>query len=120
VVTLEQDTTITAYYEISAEADADGDAGSSALLDRLARILNGDDCFDGQDQSKVGKAVSKIIKDIFGEDEVKTDKLERTLDNRIIEDCVPEDDGNERGQGNDDNRGPGRNGDDDEEEEEDD
>jgi aldose sugar dehydrogenase len=109
-VTLEQDTTITAHYEISAEAGAD-DAGSSALLDRLARILNGDDCFDGKDQSKVGKAVSKIIKDIFGEDEVKTDKLERTLD-RIIEDCVPEED--------DGNRGPGRNGDDDEEEEDDD
>jgi hypothetical protein len=35
-ITLEEDTTITAYYEVGAEAEADTD-GSNRLLDRLAK-----------------------------------------------------------------------------------
>jgi glucose/arabinose dehydrogenase len=97
-ITLEEDTTITAYYEVGAEAEADTD-GSNRLLDRLARILDGDECIDEHDQRRLDNALGKVIKDIFGEDEAKTDRLERMID-RIIEDCVND---NGRGQGNENN-----------------
>jgi glucose/arabinose dehydrogenase len=107
-VTLDQDTTITAHYDTDAEADTDS---SSNTIDRIARILDGDDCFDEQDERRLGNAISKLIRDIFGENEENTDRLERELD-RIIEDCA-DDDGSRRGQGNQGNGGSGGDGDDD-------
>lgn len=110
-ITLDQDATITAYYDTEAEADDGADtAGSNIVRDRLIGILNGNDCFDEQDKRRLDSAISKIIGDI-GENEVKTDRLERALD-RIIEDCTDEDDDG-RGEDNRVNGGPGRNGDDD-------
>ena len=116
-VTLDGDTTITAHYEIKSTASS-----NTVIIDRLARILDKDGCFDDGDQRRLGNAISRIIQDIFGENQMNTDRLERALD-RIVEDC--EDDGdnndrNRRGQGNDDNRDQGRNDDDDEDEEEND
>lgn len=108
-ITLDQDTTITAHYDTNAETDADV-ASSNTVIDWFTRILDGDDCFDEKDQRKLGNAVSKLIEDIFGENEDKTDKLEKVLD-RIIENCVDDDNG--RGQGNQGNGGSGRDGDDD-------
>jgi glucose/arabinose dehydrogenase len=110
-VTLEEDTTITAHYEVEAEPEETG-RSNTIIIDRLTRILDDDECFDRGDQRRLSNAITRIIQDIFGEDEVNTDRLERIID-RIVEDCG-DDDGN-RGQGNNDNRGQGRNNDDDEE-----
>jgi hypothetical protein len=102
-VTLDKDTTITAHYKVESAADSD-----TVTVHRLAQILDGDNCFDEKDERRLGNAVDKLIGDIFGEDEVKTDKLERILD-RIIEECAEDDD---RGK---DNQGNGGSGDDEEE-----
>lgn len=109
-VTLDKDTTITAHYRI--ESEDSPDTSNTIIIDRLVGTLNGNDCFDEKDQRKLDNAVSKITEDIFGEDGVNTDRLERVID-KIIEDCMDDDDNDERSQGN---GGPGRNGDDDEEE----
>lgn len=101
-IILNQDTTITAFYDT--EADDDDDSPST-IIDRFAGILDGDECFDEKDQRKLDNVIGKIIKD-----EDKIDRLERTLD-RIIEDCIDNDDSNGHGQGN---SGPGRDGDDEE------
>jgi glucose/arabinose dehydrogenase len=99
-VTLNQDTTITAYYDTAPDTPS-----SKTRIDRLIGALDVNDCFDEKDRRKLDNAISKIIKD-----EDKIDELERTLD-RIIEDCLDNhDDRSEHGQGND---GPVRNGDDD-------
>ncbi|HKU49475.1 MAG TPA: PQQ-dependent sugar dehydrogenase [Nitrososphaera sp.] len=62
-----------------------------SIITRLAISLDNDDCFDEKDQHRLGNVLSKIIKDIFGENQIRTDKLEQTLQ-RIVEDC--EDNGN--------------------------
>lgn len=110
-VTLEEDTTITAHYEVEAEPEETG-RSNTIIIDRLTRTLDDDECFDRGDQRRLSNAITRIIQDIFGEDEMNTDRLEKIID-RIVEDCG-DDDGN-RGQGNNDNRGQGRNNDDDEE-----
>jgi glucose/arabinose dehydrogenase len=110
-VTLTQDAMITAYYHIEPAA-SESRAGT---IDRLIGNLDEIDCFGDKDQRKLDSAIGMLVKDALDEDQVKTDKLEKTLD-RIIEDCL-DDDGNGRGHGTGE---PGRNGDDDDEEGEDD
>lgn len=80
-VTLDEDTTITAHYEIKST-----ESSHTVIIDRLARILDEDGCFDDGDQRRLGNAISRIIQDIFGENQMNTDRLERALD-RIVEDC---------------------------------
>jgi aldose sugar dehydrogenase len=111
-ITLEEDTTITAIYEIIADEEEDSDEvpGINAII----RLLDIDGCFDDADERKLGKSIGKIVEDIFGEDEAATEKLDRTLD-KIMADCFEgedqgDDDGGNRGRGNDDNNGRGRGG----------
>jgi aldose sugar dehydrogenase len=82
-ITLDQDTTITVYYHTSQA----GSNQQTNMINRLAGILNGQDCLDEKAQHKLNNAISKIIKDIFGENKGKTDQLEKTL-NKIIENCM--------------------------------
>jgi len=73
---------------------------SDSLMDRLTSLLD-NDCVDGKDEHKLGKTVGKLIGDIFGEDEIKMDKLEKALD-KMTEECANDDSGLER---NEDNQG---------------
>lgn len=93
-VTLDQDATITAFYEIDSDANS-----QTATINRLVRLLDGDGCFDDGDQRRLGNAISRIIQDIFGENQMNTNRLERALD-RIVEDC--DEDDSQRSGGNDD------------------
>ncbi len=88
-VTLNQDTTITAYYDTVPDASD----SKTSTIDRLIGALDGNDCFDEKNQHKLDDAISKIIKDID-----KTEKLEKTLDGIITEDCL--DDNRDHGRSN--------------------
>lgn len=105
-VTLDEDTTITARYQTEPDDD------SNPAVERLVRLLDGDDCFDEDDRRRLDDAINGVVQDIFGEDGINTDRLERVIDD-IVEDCNGNN-GN-RGQGNDNGNGQGRNGDDDDE-----
>ncbi len=87
------------------------------VIERLAVGLDDDACFDEQDRRKLSNILSKIVKDIFGENEVRTERLERALE-QMVEDCGDEgndnldlddgdDDARNRDDGEDDNRGRG-------------
>jgi glucose/arabinose dehydrogenase len=89
----------------------DTDRVIDLLIERFAVGLDNDSCFDQQDRRRLGNVISRIIEDMLGEDPISTDRLERVLD-RIIEDCRDNDnrddqDGVNRNEVNDDNRGPG-------------
>ena len=87
------------------------------VIERLAVALDDDACFDDQDRRKLGNILSKIVKDIFGENEVRTERLERALE-QMVKDCGDndnddldlddgDDDDRNRNNGDDDNRGRG-------------
>ena len=57
------------------------------MTQRFALALDNDACFDEQNRRRLDNVISKIIADIFGENDLRTNQLERTLD-RIIEDCL--------------------------------
>lgn len=107
-VTLEEDTTITAHYEIESDNDSNNQ-NATPLINRLTRILNNDDCFDEQDRRRLDNTISNLIADIFDGNERSTDRLQRLID-RIVDDCVNNDDSGNNGQGNSVHR---RNGEDD-------
>jgi glucose/arabinose dehydrogenase len=67
--------------------DNDRDRTIDLLTQRFALALDNDACFDEQDRRRLDNVISKIISDIFGENELRTNQLDRTLD-RIIEDCL--------------------------------
>jgi glucose/arabinose dehydrogenase len=74
------------------------------VIERLAVALDDDVCFNEQDSRRLGNILSKMVKDIFGENEVRTERLERALE-RIVEDCVDDNDDNpDRDDMQDDNR----------------
>lgn len=107
-ITLEEDTTMTATYQVT-EEDPDDLSG----IMRLVRLLGNDGCFDDSDERKLGKSIGKIIDDIFGEDEGTSQRLDRALD-RMMANCAEDEDDGNRGRGNgNDNNGRG-NGNDDE------
>ncbi|MEW6604739.1 MAG: PQQ-dependent sugar dehydrogenase [Thermoproteota archaeon] len=106
-VTLEEDTTITAHYEV--ESDDDSNNQNTSIINRLTRILNNDDCFDEQDRRRLDNTISNLIADIFGGNDRSTDRLQRLID-RIVDECV---DNGDNGRGND-NGVQGRNSDDEE------
>jgi hypothetical protein len=107
-VTLEDDdTTITAHYQTG----PDGDINNTTIVERLVRLADGDGCFDEGDRRRLGSAITDLIQDILGEDEVNTDALDSAIDS-IVEDCNGNNGGNS-GQGNNNGNGQG-NGNDDE------
>jgi aldose sugar dehydrogenase len=117
--------------EIPPPIHNDRELALDLLIERFAVALDNDSCFDHSDRRKLGNVLFKIIKDIFGENELRIERLERVLDH-IIEDCQDDnedervsnedrEDNRGRGQGNggvngnDDNRGrSGNDGGDDE------
>ncbi|HEX7033951.1 MAG TPA: PQQ-dependent sugar dehydrogenase [Nitrososphaera sp.] len=120
-VTLEDDdTTITARYEIESRDDDDDDdddsndrRNSTPIISRLTRLLNNDDCFDDQDRQRLYSAISNLVSKIFNGEERSTDRLQRLID-RLVDDCVGNDDDKDNGGNNGNgNRVHGRNSDDD-------
>lgn len=97
-VTLEEDTTITAHYEIESDNDSDNQ-NATPIINRLTQILNNDDCFDEQDRRRLDNTISNIIADIFDGSERNSDRLQRLID-RIVDDCVNNDNSGNNGQGN--------------------
>jgi len=95
-ITLSQDTTITAYYDVAINSQPN-------IIDRLAGTLNLDECIDKKDEQKLRKIIDNMIGNIFSENEKKADQLEKTLD-KIIKDCTDDrrqDDNRGRGDGDD-------------------
>lgn len=118
-LTLEDNTTITAHYEIESTDDNSNTRNSNTpIFDRLARVLNIDDCLDGQNRHRLYNEISNLVAKIFRGDDRSTDRLQKLID-RVVDDCVgnhDDDDDDDDGNSNDVRRREngllfGRNGD---------
>src|SRR5690606_24822002 len=97
-VTLEEDdTTITAHYEIeSSDVDSNNRNSNTPIFDRLTKVLRIDDCFDEQGRHRLYSAISNMVAKRGSGEERNTDRLQRLIE-QVAADGVDND-------GDDDNR----------------
>ena len=118
-ITLDQgDNTITAYLEVdSTSANATLDS-RIIIIQRLADIVDQDNCFDAEDARRLNIVVGNMIPNMFSEGEGGSNQLQREINRLIVPNCPVVDTGaSEVGQGNT-NSNTEPSGDEEEEEEE--
>jgi GTPase SAR1 family protein len=101
-ITLDQgDNTITAYLEVdSTSANATLDS-RIIIIQRLADIVDQDNCFDAEDARRLNIVVGNMIPNMFSEGEGGSNQLQREINRLIVPNCPVVDTGaSEVGQGN--------------------
>src|ERR671917_229059 len=87
-ITLDQsDNTITAYLEVdSTNANATLDS-RTIIIQRLADIVDQDNCFDTEDARRLNIVVGNMIPNMFSEGEGGSNQLQREINRLIVPNC---------------------------------
>ena len=87
-ITLDQsDNTITAYLEVdSTNANATLDS-RTIIIQRLADIVDQDNCFDTEDARRLNIVVGNMIPNMFSEGEGGSSQLQREINRLIVPNC---------------------------------
>jgi len=79
-ITLDQDTTITAYYNTNSATAGTLTNSQISVINRLIDMLNKhNNCIGEKDANKIDKSIEKIVKDIFGNSENTDAQLSNLL-----------------------------------------
>jgi aldose sugar dehydrogenase len=87
-ITLDQgDNTITAYLEVdSTNANATLDS-RTIIIQRLADIVDQDNCFDAEDARRLNIVVGNMIPNMFSEGEGGSNQLQREINRLVVSNC---------------------------------
>jgi glucose/arabinose dehydrogenase len=101
-ITLDQgDNTITAYLEVDSTSANSTLDSRTIIIQRLADIVDQDNCFDAEDARRLNIVVGNMIPNMFSEGEGGSNQLQHEINRLIVPNCpVVDTSASEVGQGN--------------------